>query len=108
LDKKELGIIGHQYLAEQLEDLEARRINGGAVLPTTHGFTHLAGWAERGKVDLIMIPSSLVRPGLIDRIKGYTLKTLLDSTNIPAWSIKKEATSGCAPAPAEFECIPRA
>jgi hypothetical protein len=89
LDKKELGIIGRQYLVEQLEDLEARRINGGAVLPTTHGFTHLAGWAERGKVDLIMIPSSLVRPGLIDRIKGYTLKTLLDSTNIPVLVYKE-------------------
>jgi hypothetical protein len=43
LDKKELGIIGRQYLVEQLEDLEARSVNGGAVPPTTHGFTHLAG-----------------------------------------------------------------
>jgi hypothetical protein len=38
---------------------------------------------KRGKVDLIVIPDFLVHPGLIERIKGYSLKTLLDNTAIP-------------------------
>ncbi|GIT45204.1 MAG: hypothetical protein Ct9H300mP11_31400 [Chloroflexota bacterium] len=36
-----------------------------------------------GKADLIVIPESAARPGLIDRIKGYTLKILQNHTDIP-------------------------
>jgi hypothetical protein len=39
--------------------------------------------AEQEKVDLIVTPDFLVHPGLIERIKGYSLKTLLDNTALP-------------------------
>jgi hypothetical protein len=83
IDQKELGIIGRHYLTRQLEDLQAQGLSGGAVLPNGHGFAQLAKRAERENVDLIMIPGSLVRPGLFDRIKGYSLKVLTDNTSIP-------------------------
>jgi hypothetical protein len=61
----------------------SQEIRAGVVLPIGHGFSHLAQWIEREKVDLIVIPDFLVHPGLIERIKGYSLKTLLDNTAIP-------------------------
>jgi hypothetical protein len=83
LDKMELALIQRKYLVQQLEELEGQGIRAGVVLPTGHGFSHLAQWAEREKVDLIVIPGFLVHPGLIERIKGYSLKTLLDNTALP-------------------------
>lgn len=93
IDKKELGIIGRHYLVNQLEELEAQGLSSGVVLPTGHGFTQLAQRAEGENVDLIMIPSSLVRPGLFDRIKGYTLKVLIDHTSIPVLVYQEGGTA---------------
>jgi hypothetical protein len=30
-----------------------------------------------------MIPSSMVNPGLMDRLKGFSLKTLIENTEVP-------------------------
>ena len=83
LGKKELNMAGRAYLARQLDDLDSNGVRGGAILPTGHGFRQLAEWAEQEKADLIVIPESAARPGLIDRIKGYTLKILQNHTDIP-------------------------
>jgi len=44
----------------------------------THGFKHLAEWAEKERVDLIILPASLVNPGLLIRLWGYSLTALLE------------------------------
>jgi hypothetical protein len=67
----------------QLRGTGSQGIRAGVVLPIGHGLSHLAPWAEREKVDLIVIPDFLVHPGLIERIKGYSLKTPLDNTALP-------------------------
>ena len=83
LNTKELTRFGRRYLAEQLNGLKDLGEESGAILPTGHGFGHLAEWAERENIDMIVIPDSLVTPGLIDRIKGYTMKILREHTDLP-------------------------
>ena len=79
----ELAIAGRAYLAKQLDDMKDLVKESGAILPTGHGFGHLAEWAERENIDLIVIPDWFVKPGLINRIKGYTLKVLQENTDLP-------------------------
>ena len=38
-------------------------------------------WAEKEKVDVIIIPYHYVEPGVLDRLRGYSLKSLLDHTD---------------------------
>jgi len=83
LTPKELTRFGRRYLAEQLDGLKDLGEESGAILPTGHGFGHLAEWAKRENIDMIVIPDSLVTPGLIDRIKGYTMKILREHTDLP-------------------------
>ena len=73
LTTKELMMFGRSYLGEE----------SGTILPTGHGFGYLAEWAEREDIDMVVIPDSLVTPGLIDRIKGYTMKILREHTDLP-------------------------
>ena len=89
---QDLGLMGRQYLIDQLEDFNEDELCAGVILATEHGFKHLAEWAEKEKADLIMIPQTLVNPGLIDRIKGYTLRKLLEATTIPI-IVYKDSTS---------------
>jgi hypothetical protein len=70
LDEHNLLRLGRSPIADQIAEAKAKEVTAGAVLPTTHGFTHLATWAEKEKVDLIVLPWSLVEPGLIDRLRG--------------------------------------
>jgi hypothetical protein len=97
LTTKELTMVGRRYLAEQLDDLKDLGKEGGAILPTSHGFGHLAEWAERENVDLIVIPDSLVKPGLIGRIKGYTLKILQENTDLPVLIYGKSGLAQLSP-----------
>lgn len=78
---RELLPMGRAPLARQLARIQARGIEGRAILPTTHGFKHLAQWAEWESIDLILLPVSLVRPGLLSRLRGYSLDNLLEHTD---------------------------
>ena len=83
LGEPELRRLGRSPVARQLEVIRARGAGAEAILPTAHGFRHLAEWAEREDADLILIPVSLVNPGLFDRLRGYSLKALLAHTSRP-------------------------
>ena len=83
LGEPELRRLGRSPVARQMEIIKARGVGAQAILPTSHGFKHLAEWAEREDADLIMIPVSLVNPGLFERLRGYSLKTLLEHTTRP-------------------------
>ena len=83
LGESELRRLGRSPVARQVAAIRARGAGAQAILPTSHGFKHLAEWAEREDADLIMIPVSLVNPGLFERLRGYSLKTLLEHTNRP-------------------------
>ena len=83
LREPELRRLGRSPVAKQLEVIRACGAEAQAILPTSHGFRHLAEWAEREDADLILIPVSLVNPGLFERLRGYSLKTLLEHTTRP-------------------------
>ena len=83
LGEPELRRLGRSPVAKQMEVIKARGGRAQAILPTSHGFKHLAEWAEREDADLILIPVSLVNPGLFERLRGYSLKTLLEHTERP-------------------------
>ena len=83
LTEAELRRLGRSQVAKQMEAIRAMGASAGAILPTAHGFRHLAEWAEREDADVILIPASLVNPGLFDRLRGYSLKTLLEHTTRP-------------------------
>ena len=80
LNWRELLPLGRAPLARQLARIQARGVDAGAILPSTHGFKHLAHWAEQVDADLILLPPSLVRPGLLARLRGYSLEALLEHT----------------------------
>ena len=83
LGEPELRRLGRSQVAKQMEVIKARGARAQAILPTSHGFRHLAEWAEREDADLILIPVGLVNPGLFERLRGYSLKTLLEHTERP-------------------------
>lgn len=93
LGAADLRRLGRSPVARQLEAV--RRLGPGAeaILPTAHGFRHLAEWAERENTDMILIPVSLVNPGLFDRLRGYSLKTLLEHTNRPVLVIYPDGSA---------------
>ena len=81
LNWRDLLPLGRAPLARQLARIQARGVEAGAILPTTHGFKHLAQWVQQENIDLILLPTSLVRPGLLARLRGYSLSSLLEQTN---------------------------
>ena len=83
LGEPELRRLGRSQVAKQMEAIRGRGAGAQAILPTAHGFRHLAEWAEREDADLILIPATLVNPGLFERLRGYSLKTLLEHTKRP-------------------------
>ena len=85
LGEPERRRLGRSPVAKQMEVIRARGAGAQAILPTSHGFRHLAEWAEREDADLILIPVSLVNPGLFERLRGYSLRTLLDTRRGRCW-----------------------
>ena len=78
---RELLPLGRAPLARQLVRIQSRGVDARAILPSSHGFKHLAQWAECEEIDLILLPISLVRPGLLARLRGYSLETLMEHTD---------------------------
>ena len=93
LGEAELRRLGRSPVARQMEAIRTRGAGALAVLPTAHGFKHLAEWAEREDADMILIPVSLVNPGLFDRLRGYSLKTLLEHTTRPVMVVYPDGST---------------
>ena len=92
LGEKELSVFGRASVARQLECLRSRGVGAGAILPTTHGFRHLADWVERENISMILIPASMAKPTLVDRLRGYSLGTLLEHTDRPVMLVESDGT----------------
>ena len=93
LREPELRRLGRSPLAKQLCAIRSQGGDAEAILPTTHGFKHLAKWAEREDVDTIMLPQALVNPSLFDRLRGYSLNTLLEHTNRPVIVVEPDGST---------------
>ena len=89
LDSSQLLVMGRQYLSEQINLFRNEGVSAKAVLPTDHGFEHLAEWADREEADVIMLPDSMIKEGIVGRLQGYTLSNLLSSTHKPVLIVDK-------------------
>ena len=78
LDGQALIRFGRAEITSQLNEIKSKGVQAKVILPMTHGFKHLAEWAEKEQVDLIILPASLVNPGLFNRLRGYSLPALLE------------------------------
>jgi hypothetical protein len=70
----QLEPLGRHYLAEQVGAVREEGLDAYAWLPTRPGVTGMADAVERFGADLVILPSSLERPSLIDRVRGNTLE----------------------------------
>ena len=93
LREPELRRLGRSPLAKQLCAVRSMGADAEAILPTNHGFKHMAEWAERENVDMIMIPSSATNPGLFDRMRGYSLNSLLEHTDRPVMIVEQDGST---------------
>ncbi len=93
LREPELRRLGRSPLAKQLCAIRSQGADAEAILPTTHGFKHLAEWADREDVDMIMVPQSLVSPSLFDRLRRYSLNILLEHTGRPVTIVEPSGST---------------
>ncbi len=100
LNEQELMLFGRGEVARQWAKVREQGVPGGVILPSMPGFKHLDEWADREKIDLIMVPASLVRPGLLARLQGYSLRTLLRHTDRRVMVVDAEGTMCWASNPA--------
>lgn len=68
--------LGRPYLAEQLRAVASHAPEPRALLASGVGFRHIAEWTVQGIVDAVVVPSEYERPGLLDRVGGYTMEAL--------------------------------
>jgi hypothetical protein len=68
--------LGRRYLADQLRLARARGLDVRAHLPSGTGAAALADACARYAPDLLVLPASMDRPGLLDRITRNTLADL--------------------------------
>lgn len=90
LGEREMVLFGRASVARQLEGLRSRGVEAGVILPTTHGFQHLAEWVERESVSLILVPASMANPSVLDRLRGYSLGALLEHTGRPVMLVEPD------------------
>ena len=71
--------VGRPYLADRMEQIHA---DGSvfAILPTGVGFGDLGKWSDQLGLDAVVIPAEYEHPGLLDRLRGYTLDVLRSAT----------------------------
>ena len=98
LDPPQLRMLGREYLGKQIEEFEARGVSAQGVIPQHHSFGHLAAWAARERIDLIVLPGKWVRPGWWDRLRGHSLQRLLAHTAIPVAIYEADGTAWLATA----------
>ena len=92
LGEEEMLFFGRASVARQLESLRSRGVGGGVILPTTHGFQHLAEWVERENIGMVLLPASMANPSLFDRLRGYGLSELLEHTGRPVMLVEPDGT----------------
>lgn len=73
LEPRDLELLGRHYLAEQVTEARATGADVAAWLPSTPGPKGMAEAVDACEADTIILPSSIERPSLVDRVSGNTL-----------------------------------
>lgn len=74
--------LGRAYLARQLEEGRSQGVDTIAYLARGHGAAALAEAVKRFRPELVLLPGTLARPSLVDRISGNTLDALRHAIDV--------------------------
>jgi hypothetical protein len=73
LEPAALRRIGYGYLADQLDQARAMGLDARAALPRGAGPAAMARWCQQTGVTCVILPATLARPSLRDRLLRRTL-----------------------------------
>ena len=82
LDPQTLHGLGRGYLADQLEAARARGLDIHAYLAEGTGTKAIVEAVQRFSPDLLVLPSSLSDPSLLDKVRSNTLDELKEQTDV--------------------------
>ena len=87
MDSRELEAQGRAPLAEQVRSLRAMGVDAWGWLPTSKDGRDLAAYAERQGADVILVPSELEDPGLLDQVAGADADTAREESRVPVVTV---------------------
>lgn len=83
LDPQQLEMLGRHYLAEQIRSARAAGVRAGGWLPSRPGGRGMADAVSAVGADLVILPTSVSRPSLFDRVRGNTLDGFREALAVP-------------------------
>lgn len=83
LDVQDLEYAGRHSIARYVSEARNRGVETFAWLPSSRDADDLVEYAEKQGADLIMLPSELENPSLIERLRGETAEKVEDESAIP-------------------------
>lgn len=90
LEPSTLRMLGRGYLAQQVEEARAAGLTVHAHLAQGRGANALADAVTRWRPSLLVLPGTLARPSLFDRISGNTLDALMRDIDVEVRLIESE------------------
>lgn len=83
LDPRQLEMLGRHYLAEQVRSARGAGVKAGGWLPSRPGSRGMADAVSAVGADLVILPASVSRPSLFDRVRGNTLAGFREALSVP-------------------------
>jgi hypothetical protein len=83
LDPQQLEMMGRHYLAEQVRSARGAGVKAGGWLPSRPGSRGMADAVSAVGADLVILPTSVSRPSLFDRVRGNTLDGFREALAVP-------------------------
>jgi hypothetical protein len=84
---EELEAQGRKPLADQVRNLRSVGVDAWGWLPSSAAGKDLADYAERQRADVILVPTELDEPGLVERMQGHDTEAARDETTIPVVTV---------------------
>jgi hypothetical protein len=100
LDPQQLEMLGRHYLAEQVRSARGAGVKAGGWLPSRPGSRGMADAVSAVGADLVILPASVSRPSLFDRVRGNTLAGFREALSVPVVVADRSGVSIDATIPA--------
>lgn len=96
MDAGTLASLGRDYLADQLAAARSGGLDVRAYLAMGHGAAALVEAVERWRPDLLVLPTTMARPSLLDRLRRNTLDDLRQRVNVQVHLVEPPHTDHVA------------
>jgi hypothetical protein len=100
LSPQQLEMLGRHYLAEQVRFARDAGVKAGGWLPSRPGTRGMADAVSAVGADLVILPASVSRPSLFDRVRGNTLAGFREALSVPVAVADRSGVSTEATVPA--------